>query len=82
MKTLRKLNRNNQAELLEQAAEVLKDWNEEGNPEIVWNGYGHECQLNNQSESVLVLYKCSCGQLIAEQEEVGELCECSKCGKW
>ena len=71
--------------LLQQARQALDSWEEQGNPELVWNGYYYECNLNNEDESVLVLYKCECGALIAEYDDYSGILEeamhCPKCGR-
>jgi len=63
---LQRLNSKHKAELLEQAQAALDSWEEEGNPKIV----GGVCELNNEDEGYLVLYRCgNCGEYIADEED-------------
>jgi hypothetical protein len=69
IKRLQRLNDYHKAELLEQAQNYLAGWEEEGHPEII-KEYGQwVCKCNNEDESELVLYRCSCGQYIADWED-------------
>lgn len=78
---LSKLTKRQKQILMTQAAETLADWGETGKPELVSDEYEDVCNLNNADESVLALWKCECGHLQAELEELGELVYCGKCGK-
>lgn len=76
-----KLTKYQKDKLIKEAQASLASWGETGNVELVWDGYNHEAQLNNEDESILVLYKCEeCGRLVAELEEVGEYGYC-RCGE-
>ena len=77
---IRRLSRIMQVELEMQAENILQDWNEPGSIQVEWNGQYHQAQCSNDDETILVLYRCTCGRYIADQEEVSELSEC-ECGR-
>lgn len=49
------------------------------NPRIVDNLVAYDDPDYPNEESYLAVYKCDCGAIIAEDEEVGELGACHKC---